>query len=384
MSEPSAGHPIRVVVVDDSPSICRLITAYLRSSPGFEVIGTALNGRAGLEMVKKLHPDVVTLDLEMPELNGLETLEQIMYDCPTPVVVVSGVSRQAAATTIQAINHGAVDFVLKYTPGVDMDADALRQEIIAKVRTASQIKVIRSLRVASAQKAAAPDLHARAESGRAESGRGETAQATPASPAARATSSFVGGGVIVIGASTGGPVALRELLSGLPASFPAALIIIQHMPASFTGVLAAQLDQRISLKVKEAASGDRLAAGLVLVAPGGYHLLLRPDSRVELVPGAEVGGHRPSIDVTMQSVAQIYGARTRGVLLTGMGSDGALGMVAIHAKGGQTYAQDADSCVINGMPQRAIDKGVVDYIAPPTQIAQLLRLAYSSRMKDKS
>jgi two-component system chemotaxis response regulator CheB len=168
-------------------------------------------------------------------------------------------------------------------------------------------------------------------------------------------------------------VALRELLGNLSPNFPAAVIIVQHMPATFTGVLAAQLDRQVPFKVKEAQAGDRLQPGLALVAPGDYHLLLRPDSRVELNQGPEIGGHRPSIDVTMQSVAQLYGARTKGVVLTGMGNDGSLGLAAIHAKGGKTFAQDADSCVVDGMPQRAIEKGVVDHVAPPTNIAQLLR-----------
>ena len=356
--------PIRVVVADDSPFVCRLLTSYLQSSPDFQVVGTALNGSRAVELVKELRPDAVTLDLEMPEMNGLEALEYIMYDCPTPVVLVSGVSRRAAAITLQALDMGAVDFILKYTPGVDTDPEALRQEIMAKVRAASQIKVIRSLRPRRQDRETV--------------GPGRAQGITPAMVDERTqrrdVPPFLPGGVVVIGASTGGPVALRELLGNLPADFPAAVIVIQHMPATFTGVLAAQLGRHIVLKVKEAEMGDRLQPGLVLVAPGGYHLLLRPDSQVELNQGPEIGGHRPSIDVTMQSVAQLYGARTKGVVLTGMGSDGSLGLVAIRAKGGKTFAQDAASCVVNGMPQRAIEKGVVDHIAPPARIAQLLRM----------
>jgi two-component system chemotaxis response regulator CheB len=185
---------------------------------------------------------------------------------------------------------------------------------------------------------------------------------------------FLPGGVVVIGASTGGPVALRELLSNLPADFSAAIIVIQHMPASFTEVLAAQLDRQVPLMVKEAETGDLLQPGLVLVAPGDYHLLLQPNAQVELSQGPAIEGHRPSIDVTMQSVAQIYGARTRGIVLTGMGDDGSQGLISIRSKGGKTFCQDAASCVVNGMPQRAIEKGVVDHVAPPAEIAHLLRM----------
>jgi two-component system chemotaxis response regulator CheB len=354
--------PIRVVVADDSPFVCRLLTSYLQSSPNFQVVGTALNGARAVDLTKTLRPDAVTLDLEMPEMNGLEALEHIMHDCPTPVIMVSGVSRRAAAITLQALELGAVDFILKYTPGVDTNPEVLRQEIIAKVRAASQIKVIRSLRPRRARdrEAALP--------------RPPVAPKVPERDRRSKILPLLPGGVVVIGASTGGPVALRELLSNLPADFSAAVIVVQHMPASFTQVLAAQLDRQVPLKVKEAEAGDRLQPGLVLVAPGGYHLLLRPDSRVELKQGPEIGGHCPSIDVTMQSVAQLYGARTKGIVLTGMGNDGSLGLVSIRAKGGKTFAQDAATCVVNGMPQRAIEKGVVNHVAPPVRIAQLLML----------
>ena len=376
--------PIHVVVADDSPFVCRLLTSYLQSSPDFQVVGTALNGARAVELVKELHPDAVTLDLEMPEMNGLKALEHIMHDCPTPVVLVSGVSRRAASITLQALDMGAVDFVLKYTPGVDTNSETLRQEIMAKVRAASQIKVIRSLRHRRPQdRETVPALRPLDRLGTTQ------AQDTAPPPAYLPTTpevddtpperaqrrdvlSFLPGGVVVIGASTGGPVALRELLSNLPADFPAAVIIVQHMPATFTGVLAVQLDRQVPFKVKEAETGDRLQPGLALVAPGGYHLLLQPDSRVELNQGTEIRGHRPSIDVTMQSVAQLYGARAKGVVLTGMGNDGSLGLVSIRVKGGKTFAQDAASCVVSGMPQRAIEKGVVDHVAPPAKIAQLL------------
>jgi two-component system chemotaxis response regulator CheB len=286
-----------------------------------------------------------------------------MAECPTPVLVVSGVSRRGAAATLQALRRGAVDFILKYTAGADTDPEALRRELVGKVRLAARVKVIRSL------------------TGSVVGGRTNGCDTSPPPPALAANgaarpeprSPWHVPPVVVIGASTGGPVALRELLGALPKNFAAAVVVVQHMPATFTRVLAAQLDRQIGLAVREAADGDRLRAGGVLVAPGDYHMLLQPQGRVELVRGPRIGGHCPSIDVTMQSAAQAFGPRASGVVLTGMGSDGALGLLAVRGRGGRTYAQDAASCVVNGMPQQAIDRGAAERVAPPVAIARLLQ-----------
>jgi two-component system chemotaxis response regulator CheB len=359
---------LRVIVVDGSPFVCRLLTAHLQSVPGMKVVGTARDGSRALELVRSLKPAAVTLGLELATRSGLEVLEAIMHDCPTPVVVISGPGRQAAAVTLRALELGAVDFILKHTPGADTDPDTLRHEVLAKVALAARVKVIRSLRPARSGE------------------RGPVLLAPPALPMERTAAPALPApylpGIVVIGASTGGPLALRELLGALPADYPAGFLVVQHMPASFTGVLATQLDRQVALRVKEAQEGERLQPGLVLVAPGDHHLLMRPDSRVELSRGPVIAGHRPSIDVTMQSVAQVYGPRTRGVVLTGMGEDGAWGLVAIRSKGGKTYAQDGASCVVNGMPQRAIDQGVVDHVASPRGIAQLLR-AEQARVREE-
>jgi two-component system chemotaxis response regulator CheB len=367
---------LRVVVVDDSPFVCRLVSGYLQSAPGIQVVGMALNGPRALELVNALRPSAVTLDLEMPGMDGLEVLDRIMHDCPTPVLLLSGVSGRAAAATLQALDRGAVDFVLKYTPGVDTDPDALRREIVAKVRLAARIKVIRSLD--QGQMRREPEVKPpRRPGGRGRQPSAETPLTLSPAPVRQASPeeapTYLAGGVVVIGASTGGPLALRELLGNLPADFSAAVLVVQHMPATFTRVLAAQLNRYVLLQVKEGEEGDRLQPGRVLVAPGDYHALVRGDGRLELVQGPKIAGHRPSIDVTMQSVAQVYGPRTRGVVLTGMGSDGALGLVAIRNRGGQTFVQEVSTCVVGSMPQQAIDRGVVDHIASPAEIAQLLR-----------
>jgi two-component system, chemotaxis family, protein-glutamate methylesterase/glutaminase len=345
---------IRVVVADESPFVCRLLTTHLHSSPDIQVVGTARTGPRALELVKSLRPAAATLAMEMPGMNGLQTLERIMQECPTPVILVTGVSREAARVTLRALELGAVDFVLKYTPGADTNPDTLRRRIVSTVRTAAGVKVIRLL--------GGPRRSVEATN---------PVVAVPAGePRPRRLRE-----VVVIGASTGGPVALRELLSRLPADFVGAVLVVQHLPASFTGVFAEQLTRQVALPVKEAEDGDRLEPGRVLIAPGGLHLLVQPDERVSLNDWPEVGGHRPSVDVTMQSAARVYGPRVRGVLLTGMGEDGARGMVAIKAHGGQTFAQDAASCVVNGMPQRAVDAGAVDVVAPPAELARLLVLA---------
>jgi two-component system chemotaxis response regulator CheB len=342
----------RVLVADDSPFVCRLLTSYLHSAPDLEVVATAHDGREALQKVKVLRPDAVTLDLEMPEMDGLEALAHMMRECPTPVVAVSGVSGRAATRTLQALDLGAVDFVLKYAPGVHIDPAELCREILAKVRAASRIRVVRSL-----GNRAIPA---------ASSGAGVAA----ARPRGDAT-----GIVVVIGASTGGPLAVRELLSALPGGFGAGIVVVQHMPRSFTAVLAAQLGRHCRLRVREAEDGDRLDPGTALVAPGGFHLLLRPGLRVAVCGATIIGGsasYCPSIDAAMESAARVYGSRAMGVVLTGMGDDGALGLQAIHEMGGATFAQDAESCVIDGMPRRARERGAADHVAAPAEIAHLL------------
>jgi len=336
---------IRVLVADDSPFVCRLLTSYLHSAADMEVVGTALGGRQALELVKALRPDAVTLDLEMPLMDGLEVLRILMRECPTPVVAISGVSGRAATRTLQAIDLGAVDFVLKYAPGSHIRPADLCREILAKVRAAARIHVVRSVSRRSPNRAA--ETGSRPESS-------------------------AGGVVVIIGASTGGPLALRELLSSLPATFPAGIVVVQHMPRSFTAVLAAQLDRYCRLRVREAGDAEQIRPGTVLVAPGGYHLLVRPGCWVAACNGSPGDVYCPSIDVTMESASRVHGSAAIGVLLTGMGEDGARGMWAIHEKGGVTFVQDPESCIVDGMPRSARERGVADWVAPPAEIASLL------------
>jgi two-component system chemotaxis response regulator CheB len=301
---------------------------------------------------------VVLLNLTLPDTESLVVLDHIMHERPTPVVIVSSAETQRVEQTMEALKMGAVDFLLTDVPDVVVTSQALHQAMAQKIRAAARVRVVRSLRLR---------------------------QVCPKGAVAEGPSLLEGGehngshhrsdtlvGVVVIGASTGGPTALRELLGELTSDFAAAIIVVQHMPEAFTAVLAAQLDRYTALSVREAGEGERLHPGVALVAPGDSHLCLSPEGVIQLTKGPPVGGHRPSIDVTMQSVAAVYGARTWGIVLTGMGADGTAGLMAIHTQGGLTFAQDAASCVVDGMPQQARASGIVDHVDTPVQIARRL------------
>ncbi|MEM7585240.1 MAG: chemotaxis response regulator protein-glutamate methylesterase [Acidobacteriota bacterium] len=350
--------PIQVLIADDSPSVRRLLTAYLDREPDLEVIAAVADGERAIRGVEQHQPDVVTLDVDMPGCDGLTALRRIMASRPTPTVMISGVGSRAADQTFRALQEGAVDFVLKYSSQHPCDAEVLRLEIVSKVRAAARVRTIRSLERGSLE---------RGQRSKPAAG-GLPAAAGEASPNPLALST----GVVVIGASTGGPVALRHLLARIPHDFPQPIVIVQHIPGSFTPVLAAQLARHTELEVQPAADGEPLTPGVVLVAPGDVHLLLASDGRVHHHDGPAIHGHRPAIDITMQSAARAFGARTVGVLLTGMGSDGADGLLAIRVAGGRTFAQDEASSVVWGMPQRASERGSVDQLAPPDEIAQAL------------
>lgn len=362
---------VRVLIVDDSPSVCRLLKSWLQSSADIEVVGIANNGDDAVKMAVELQPDVVTLDLEMPGMKGLDALFAIMCEHPLPVVVISGVSRKSASLTLQALDMGAIDFILKYMPGVTTDPARLQQEIIAKVRIAAQAK----LRTNNSPYAV--EAHSLEQTG---NHNGWPPASSPAEIASRLsakammrTSGRAPESVIVIGASTGGPLALRELIAELPGDFPAAVVIVQHLPPSFTQLFASQLDGQVDLRVREAVDGETLQRGVALVAPGDCHLVLLENNLVSLDQQPERNGYRPSIDLTMESAAKSWKARANGVLLSGMGRDGVEGIQAIHSWGGDTYAQEGESCAIDSMPQAAIDTGIVNYVGTPQEIAQMLK-----------
>lgn len=345
---------IRVAIADDSPFTCNLLTSYLEAGGECRVVGVAHTAQATRDLIRNHAPDVLTLDLQMPGADGLELLQQLGGDAPTSIVVISGVTRLAAATTLRALELGAVDFILKYTPGAPISRASLRREIISKVKIAAAAKPAARAGNTTPQTAPAP----------------ATTFRTQPKPASRSEL----GGLVVIGASTGGPRAIGALLSNLPADFTVPCVIVQHLPATFTQAFAAQLERHTSLRIKVAETGDRPEPGSILVAPGSMHLSLKADGRVQLHTPADTDIYRPSINLAMSSAAEHYGAAAAGVLLTGAGDDGADGLRLMSEAGADCYVQDPSSCVVSSMPERAIERANIDHVASPERIGQFLSL----------
>ncbi|MFI5179271.1 MAG: chemotaxis-specific protein-glutamate methyltransferase CheB [Vicinamibacterales bacterium] len=343
---------IRVAIADDSPFTCNLLASYIEEGGDCEVVGTAHDATSTLALVRASAPDVLTLDLQMPGGSGLDLLRHLADGPPVAIVVISGVTKLAAATTLHALELGAVDFVLKFTPGAPVSRASLKREILTKVKMAAAAKPgVRRPTIVSA----VPDPAGRLT---------RPMLRTPIAPN--------GSGAVVIGASTGGPSAIRELLARLPREFASPCIIVQHLPATFTAPFAEQLGRHARIAVKEAESGDRLEPGRALVTPGASHLLLRPDGLIELRPASDDDVYRPSIDMTMISAAESFGPSAVGVILTGMGNDGADGLKRIRDAGGETYVQELASCVVASMPERAIERGGAHHVAQPDRIGQML------------
>jgi two-component system chemotaxis response regulator CheB len=343
--------PVRVIIADDSPFICRLLKQYLESDSSIRVVKTVHNGKDAVEAVRALKPNVLTLDLDMPVLDGIGALKQIMAQCPTAVLLVSGVGRDGARMTEEGLSIGAVDFIFKYSPDAQIPKSTLRRELIAKVKSAARVKVIRSI----------PSRLKKQE-----------IMGSTLPPPVPAPSSPASERLVVVGSSTGGPLALKEMLSSLDPAFNFPMVIVQHMPERFTGILASQFGRIFPFSVKEASHGDLLIPGTVLIAPGNRHLLINADHCVQISSAPEVNGHRPSIDVTMQSAARIFGSRCVGVILSGMGHDGAEGLLSVYSSSGMTFAQSSESCVVDSMPMSAIQKGVVHYAGSPAEIGRWL------------
>ena len=336
-------HRIRVLVVDDSHFMRRAITKILEEDGRFEVVGQASDGAQALELVQKLQPDAVTMDYNMPIMNGVDAVRRIMATRPTPIVMISAHTSEGARQTLDALEAGAVDFVTKPSGEVSADISRASDLVVRKVLEAA---------TATVSKTTANQQTRRAVVGR---------------PA------MAGKKVVIIGVSTGGPVALSRVLPQIPRRTNLALVVVQHMPATFTAALAERLDGLCTIKVAEAKAGDRPKEGTALVAPGGQHLEFDERGLVLLTQGPPINGCRPSVDVTMASAAGVFGRQAVGVLMTGMGRDGAEGMAAIKAAGGKTLAQDRRTSLIFGMPKAAIDRGVVDAVVGLDDIAKTLQ-----------
>jgi len=346
--------PIRVLVVDDSALMRKLIPQMIERDGSIQVVGTAMDGEFALEKIPELKPDVITLDLDMPRMDGMETLRKIMRKEPKPVIVVSAHSKDGAMATFKALGFGAMDFVTKpHDPTSHMDQIAL--ELISKIKAAAKSQIVRLPE---------PQVKPR--------------KVRPVMKSAHPTK------VVAIGISTGGPQALHYVLSQLPADFPGTILIVQHMPEGFTEMFAKRLDETCAVEVKEAKSGDLLVPGRVLVCPGNKHMRAKRlplGDVVVLNDGEKVNGHRPSADVLLHSVGEEFGDRAVGVLMTGMGEDGADGLGKIRDCGGLTIAQAEESCVVYGMPRAAVERGHAIRVVTLDAMANTLQAQCTEKAK---
>ena len=343
---------IRVLIVDDSALVRKLLSDVISGDPDMEVIGTASNGVEAIRAVSELEPDVVTMDINMPEMDGLTALEYIMRKHPLPVLMLSALAQKGTTATLKALELGAVDFITKpsHYPSAVKE---VREEVVMKVKTAAQAR--------------AYILKGQARS----KAKGKLTLAKGAS---------AGEKLVVIGSSAGGPKALAEIMPRFPGDTPAAIIIVQHMPGVFTRSFAGRLNNICAMQVKEAEENEELQPGRILIAPGGKDLIVvadkRGSSRVELMDSQDRVGASPHIDTTMITAAEVYGAEAVGVIMTGMGSDGASGMEKIKQNKGATVAQDEETCLVFGMPKVAIDRGCVDWVVSldviPEKVMELL------------
>ena len=365
-----AGAKIRVLIAEDSTFMRRVLKLLLTSDPQIEVVGEARDGVETLLLCDALNPDVVTMDINMPRKSGLEATEQIMATRPRPIVIVSSEARDRAEPALRALELGAIDFVAKPANGVDLDMESIRDELLRKVKIAAKVRVVRNavrrppmaMTVsASASEASAETMLPRAHAVASVSARSVPDNGLQAMPSPAMAQRFP---VIVLAASTGGPAALMNVLPQLPGSFPGAILLIQHMPASFTAQFSRQLAEACAIPVKEAEAGELMRVGTVYVCPGGNHLRVSPSGRLLLDEGPRINGHRPSADLALESVADYAGPMGIAVVLTGMGNDGAKGAQTLKAAGGHVIAQDELTSVIFGMPSEAIRTGAVDEVRP--------------------
>ncbi|MBW7473279.1 chemotaxis response regulator protein-glutamate methylesterase [Paenibacillus oenotherae] len=405
--------PYRVLVVDDSAFMRKIFCDLIASDKQFEIVATATNGYEAIDSVERLKPDVITMDLEMPEMNGLEALERIMRTLPTPIIMLSSISDDATRETIKALQIGAFDFIRKPSGPLSPDIHKVGEMLLEKMRIAvltkrvhqtaapiekpapkltPDVKLERTFKprpkaADSPISKAPPDVQGKTMDG--QSVKKPVAIHKPKQLAAQdillephkpvdkkpqPSSTFQH--LITIGTSTGGPRALHEVITALPGDLPAPVLVVQHMPPKFTHSLAQRLDTFSNLRVVEATNGERVNAGMVYIAPGGNHMELAKDSRgyyIRLTQEPTRNGHRPSVDVMFESCTSFKELRRHSVIMTGMGSDGVKGMKALNESGGESAIAEAEeSCVVYGMPRSAIEAGVAKTVVPLRQIASRL------------
>ncbi len=353
----SAGQKTRVLIVDDSAFMRKVLQSIIAADPQMEVVGEARDGREAVSLNESLNPDVISMDINMPHMDGLQASEAIMARNPRPIVIVSSEARDGAEATLRALEIGAIDFVPKPTNAIDLDMNSVRDELCRKLKVASRVRVVRTIRTNNGNS----------------NGGGNGAAAAAAKPVASVSASAApmhaapdaANGrfpIVVVAASTGGPQTLMNFVPMFPSDFLGAVILVQHMPGTFTSQFAHQLAEVAKIRVKEAQHGEMVQPGVFYVCPGSHHLRITPQGRIALDEGERINGYRPCADVTLETAAAYNGPMTTGVILTGMGSDGAKGSQSVKACGGHVIAQDEVTSVIFGMPAEAIKTGVVDQV----------------------
>jgi len=405
---------IRILIADDSAFMRKVLTDLFKKQPDFEVVGTAVNGRDAVEKVKALHPDLLTLDVQMPVMDGLNALAVIMETAPMPVVMLSSLTQEGTDETIRALSLGAIDFISKAGGSISR-IDTIESDILAKCRAAAKANVKRALTGTRAAEKAESERLAKEKSAPLgmrhvalpkrtgfqfpqKSGLPEpqpkaaspfakrenpllarrkptlTPHATPSPTAAPAAPGHGSSKLVAIGTSTGGPQALQNVITRLPGDLPCGVVVVQHMPAGFTKSLANRLNTLSKVEVKEAEDGDIIKPGHVYIAPGNYHMRVTSSGgtrKIVLGQDPPVGNHRPAVNVLYDSVAPV-GKNLVAVIMTGMGCDGTEGMKKIKAQGGYSIAQDESTCVVYGMPKSVVDAGLADEVRPVTDIARAI------------
>ena len=389
---------IRVVIADDSAFMRKVLSDLFEQTPDFQVVGKARNGKEAVELAAKEKPDLLTLDINMPIMDGLQALKVIMKDCPVPVLMFSSLTRKGADETITALELGAVDFLCK-TGGSISRIDAIEDDILAKCRAVAAVGVNKSKNLGNifSKKQEAPNLKriniferkgyntvsrerlsasVQQKSGLADimAKRDNPLLKPKASTSPYQGSASAGIKLVALGTSTGGPRALQHVIPKLPGNMPCGMVVVQHMPAGFTKSLADRLNSLSQVTVKEAENGEPVLPGHVYIAPGGYHLTVRGNSshrEISLNQDPPLASHRPAVDVMFDSVVK-YGSDVVSVILTGMGCDGAAGMKKIKKAGGCVIAESEDSCVVYGMPKSVVESGIADEVLPVDRIADAI------------